>query len=83
MKFRKKPVVIDAVQYSADAHFDGIRALRTFCPIIDITPEGQPCIETLEGITTISPNDWLIKGTQGEYYPCKPDVFDDVYEPVD
>ena len=39
-------------------------------------------IHTLEGDMLASPGDWIIKGTKGEFYPCKPDVFADVYEPV-
>ena len=81
MKYRKKPVVIEAVQYTGD--FAGRQALRKFCSVVDNAPNGDLCIDTLEGIMTISPNDWLIKGTRGEFYPCKPDVFSDVYEFVD
>jgi hypothetical protein len=40
-------------------------------------------IETLEGILTASPGDWVIKGVNGEFYPCKPDVFEKTYEPVE
>lgn len=40
-------------------------------------------IETLEGIHGATPGDWIIRGVQGEYYPCKPDIFDATYEPVE
>ena len=43
---------------------------------------GSILIHTLEGSMEASPGDWIIKGTAGEYYPCKPDVFKDVYEPA-
>lgn len=40
-------------------------------------------IETLEGIMTASPGDWIITGVNGEQYPCKPDIFEKTYEPVE
>lgn len=42
-----------------------------------------PAIRTLEGVMRISPGDWVIKGVAGEFYPCKPDIFEATYEPVD
>lgn len=39
-------------------------------------------IRTLEGDMTASPGDWIIRGVQGEFYPCKPDIFEATYEPV-
>jgi hypothetical protein len=80
MRFRKKPVVIEAVQ------FDGTYK----CFIEDIEPfcEGNTgpfvldkfTIHTLEGNHTASPGDWIIKGIKGEFYPCKPDIFEATYE---
>ena len=61
-RFRKKPVVIDAVRH------DGPE------PIF---------IETLEGTHRADPGDWIITGIKGEQYPCKPDIFEATYEPVD
>jgi hypothetical protein len=40
----------------------------------------RPVIHTLEGVLTASPGDWIIKGVQGEFYPCKPDIFEATYE---
>ena len=60
MKFRKKPVVIEAVQLTETTK-----------------------IKTLEGTMTGNPGDWLITGVNGEQYPCKPDIFEKTYEPVD
>ena len=40
-------------------------------------------IPTLEGVMTVLPGDWIIKGVNGEFYPCKPDIFDKTYEYVD
>lgn len=59
MKFRKKPIVIEAYQ----------------------TNEEQ-IIQTLEGPLRAAPGDWIITGLRGEQYPCKPDIFEKTYEPV-
>lgn len=77
MKFRKKPVVIEAERFSANEP-------------LPFMGQGVCCyngdrwyITTLEGDMTISEGDWIIKGTKGEFYPCKPDIFEQVYEPVE
>ena len=79
MKFRKKPVIIEAVQ------FDG--TLRSTDPLM--IPEcsqelGSDTLQipTLEGVMTARPGDWIIKGVKGEFYPCKPDIFKATYEEV-
>ena len=80
MKFRKKPVVIEAVQ------FDGIRDIPgvVVSPVLEPTWEnptgiyGQ--IATLEGTMTCVVGDWIITGVKGERYPCKPDIFAATYE---
>lgn len=79
-KFRKKPVVIQAVQYHADMRSDDRLPEGVFiCP----TSRGdQPVIHTLEGDMIVSPGDWIITGTHGEKYPCKPDIFSANYERV-
>lgn len=93
MKFRKKPVVIEAVQNGGE-----------WAPIMEwldsLTPEGhlaipfgsRPAItrnqdgtlniETLEGTMRADVGDWIICGVQGELYPCKPDIFEATYEKV-
>ena len=76
-KYRKKPVVIEAVQY------DGFHTgeLNDFCGSSIFEPVGgSPFIRTLEGDMTISKGDWVIKGVKGEFYPCKPDIFEQTYE---
>jgi hypothetical protein len=83
-KYRKKPVVIEAVQF---IHTPTLRTID-FC--IDFTGgKAQYChvtetlaIHTLEGVVTARNGDWVIKGVQGEFYPCKPDIFEETYEPV-
>jgi hypothetical protein len=91
MKFRKKPVVIEAVQ------FDGSK--KSFDEIWDWMggdvgpncgytgpseddPQGFKIL-TLEGRVNATLGDWIIKGIKGEFYPCKPDIFAATYEPVD
>lgn len=90
-KYRKKPVVIEAMQY------DGTAGRAT--EIIDwalsqggtITyhcDDDGSCerdshvlaVRTLEGAMTALPGDWIIRGVQGEFYPCKPDIFEATYE---
>jgi hypothetical protein len=80
MKYRKKPVVIEAIQYIYGVN--GI-ACEIFCPIITYTETGGMLIPTLEGKHLVSPNDFIIKGVAGEYYPCKPDIFEQTYELVE
>jgi len=82
-KFRKKPVVIEAVQYNGRNNpFDCIEQ-RAFNE--DMQPGARytaPAIKTLEGWHRVFVNDWVIKGVQGEFYPCKPDIFQATYEAV-
>lgn len=86
-KFRKKPVVIEAVQLTRKYFSNALN----FIPINKIGKynsgefvEDYCYIEfgTLEGKMTASEGDWIIKGVKGEYYPCKPDIFEATYEPV-
>ena len=80
MKYRKKPVVVEAIQY------DGFHTgqLNDFCGDKIVEPvEGSPFICTLEGDMTISKGDYVIKGVNGEFYPCKPDIFLKTYEPAE
>jgi hypothetical protein len=81
MKFRKKPVVIEAMQWdgsdeSTDKIVDFMNGRGILC---------QPShleIQTLEGSHIASIGDWIIKGVKGEFYPCKPDIFEATYEPA-
>lgn len=84
MKFRKKPVVIDAVKFTGTnqmeiaAFANGGEQPSKF----EIDPERGLSIETLEGVMHVSPGDWVIRGVKGEYYPCKPDIFRASYDLV-
>ena len=81
MKFRKKPVVIEAVQWTGD----NLSELCKFVPKqFRHNKIYQPMgIVTLEGVMTVVEGDWIIKGLKGEFYPCKPDIFEMTYEPVE
>ena len=78
-KFRKKPVVIEAIQFK-NANFNEI---ETFVGGDAEFRDGNLVVATLEGAMRASPGDWIIKGVKGEFYPCKPDIFAATYDPVD
>jgi hypothetical protein len=92
-KYRKKPVVIDAIQWNNINHEE----ILAFAPSIIgpslesetayIAGQGAPIfsmlIPTMEGSMKAMPGDWIIKGVNGEFYPCKPDIFAKTYEPAD
>lgn len=87
MKYKKKPIVIEAIQFKRDdpeslieiQDFMGGDELR-----VSYEKPDHPVIkiETLEGVMEASVGDFIIRGVKGEYYPCKPDIFEQTYEPV-
>jgi len=86
MKYRKKPVVIEAVQFNGvkndlqelfELAKDSTREL-----VVDAL-ENYLTIQTLEGEMRADVGDWIIKGVQGELYPCKPNIFEQTYEKVE
>ena len=80
-KYRKKPVVIEAIQYLRE---DNISSCMDFCPnMVYNEQDNEYDIRTLEGDMRVSENDYIIKGIQGEYYPCKPDIFEKTYDLVE
>lgn len=89
MKYRKKPVVIEAMQHDgSEASFWRIQkwAHEGFPPETNaiITPSGYGLtVRTMEGPLHASKGDYIIKGIQGEFYPCKPDIFEATYEAVE
>lgn len=79
-KYRKKPVEVEAMRYDKRNY----RAALVFAPNVagfDWLYE-KLTLNTLEGEMTVSDGDYIIKGVQGEFYPCKPDIFHETYEPV-
>jgi len=78
-KYRKKPVVIEAVQYSRNGMV--AETVAKWCGGKQ-TDDGCE-ISTLEGTILADYGDWIIKGIKGEFYPCKPHIFQLTYELVD
>ena len=81
--YRKRPVVIEAIRYTAGTYSDVLAFIYKCAPEIkeieDDLIEGIK-IPTLEGDMYLKEGDYLIKGVKGEIYPCKPDVFEMTYE---
>ena len=94
-KFRKKPVVIEAFQMTEARRNDNSEWPEWLHKAWNTDGEGalfidsddpqrqRLCIGTLEGVYTVSWDDWIIQGIKGEIYPCKPDIFEQTYEAVD
>lgn len=85
MHYRKKPVKIEAVQFYDNP--ETLAELSNFGlePVnVDYSVPSMPVlkIHTLEGVMTAIEGDFIIKGVQGEFYPCKPDIFEQTYEQV-
>ena len=78
MKYRKKPIVIDAVQWTGESAI----AMSEFLGDKYFNHGGILKIHTLEGVMEAQIGDWIIKGIKGEFYPCKPDIFEATYEAV-
>lgn len=75
MKYRKKPVVIEATQWHQTGDHPMVRDHETVL--------GMGVIDTLEGPHLVTPGDYIITGVKGEHYPCKPDIFELTYEPAE
>lgn len=86
MKFRKKPIVIDAEQYQYFKDIPGVNEIRSIRRFNDGGESEIKIIEvyvdTLEGRMEVHPGDWIITGVNGEKYPCNPDVFEKTYEKI-
>jgi hypothetical protein len=79
--YRKKPVVIQAVQWTGENNTE----ILHFCSTCYITSSGKSkdlVVSTLEGDMSASVGDYIIKGVKGEFYACKSDIFDMTYETV-
>lgn len=97
MKFIKKPLVIDAIVWTGDNIDEALLFIQDGKPDFSHLPndgtqvssgvghtpaDGKLFIPTLEGNLAASPGDWIIRGVNGEFYPCKPDVFEKTYERI-
>ena len=79
MKFRKKPVVIEASQWFKHGDHPAVYVPTNLPDRV----EGFGWCPTLEGGHIVTPGDWIITGVKGEHYPCKPDIFEATYEPAE
>jgi len=91
-KYRKKAVEIEAVQWDGSAEeatpiidwaLSHDVSIRYYCPENCANDTHVLRVQTLEGTMTAKPGDYIVKGIINEFYPCKPDVFLETYEPVD
>ncbi len=74
--YRKRPVIVEAMQYTGDNGCD----IGLFVGYADRNENNQFVISTLEGTMLADVGDFIIRGVQGEFYPCKPDIFEQTYE---
>lgn len=81
MKFRKKPIIIEAFRFRIDNYPDWFSDRVANLDVV--TYENYAQIPTLEGMMFARRGDWIIKGVSDEIYPCKPDIFEKTYEHVD
>jgi len=96
-KYRKKPVEVEAIQFKVTREVECKNGIHKDYNSMEICKfRGLPCmnthydsegpyieIDTLEGVMTARPGDYIIKGVKGEFYPYKPDIFEMTYEEVD
>jgi hypothetical protein len=93
-QFRKKPVVIEAIQFTQSMlesyFFDGGELAPGLCVSSSTLHPGdrkiwsfRAGVKTLEGFMQAEIGDWIVKGVKGEFYPCKPDIFEMTYDAVD
>jgi hypothetical protein len=89
-KYQKKPIVVEAVQWTG-YNLEEVKEFAKYvvyeiydagwkagvCP-----PSTKITLQTLEGVMTVQQNDYIIKGINGEFYPCKPDIFEKTYDEI-
>mgnify|MGYP000887914126 FL=1 len=85
-KYRKKPAIIEAIQFFDDA--ETLSKISDFMNDeirVDYKNPSKPVlkIKTLEGVMSANIGDYIIKGVKGEFYPCKPDIFEMSYEAIE
>lgn len=87
IKYKKKPVIIEALQFKSDMSIKDLNDLIDFIGMKNIVDIGRDnlylTIRTLEGNMIASPGDYIIKGIQGEFYSCKPDIFEQTYDKIE
>ena len=78
--YRKKPVVIEARLFDPEEDYDEATDITRWCG--GLATEDGCDIKTFEGVMRADFGDYIIKGIQGEFYPCKPDIFEETYDEV-
>lgn len=79
-KYRKKPIEVEAIKFNYE---EWLFKKRGGYPMVTTdTVSMKPIILTLEGPMHVSDGDYIIKGVKGEFYPCKPDIFEETYDKV-
>lgn len=87
-RYRKRPVVVEALRIVDHYGVSNWHGVAAWCGgsveygPLDGTVTRYIAISTLEGVMVARVGDWVIRGVQGEHYPCKPDIFEQTYEPV-
>lgn len=91
-KYRKKPVEVEAIKFDEQKYREGHSdydkmPIQDRCMLSELwcykkASDGRYYIDTLEGDMTVRDGDYIIKGVQGEFYPCKPDIFEQTYDKV-
>ena len=85
MKYRKKPVIIEAIKYQSEIGNNRVMnwLAQNSANVKDwLFHDNEIIIPTLEGNMKVTDGDWIIRGVKGEFYPCKPDIFLATYEEV-
>lgn len=79
-KFRKKPIVIEAMQWDGTTK-SGDEIIVWSDHLVQWLAgwDARLVVATMEGVMEVAPKDWIIRGVKGEFYPCKPDIFDETY----
>ena len=87
MKVRKKPVVVEAFRFAVDEPPQWFKEAESLDQVVCFSQYGGEkrwCeIQTLEGTMTAQVGDWIIRGVKGEFYPCRDDIFQQTYAPVE
>lgn len=82
MRYRKKPVEVESIQWTGENIHEIERFAMGSLSIQYLDEPPTIHINTIEGLLKASVGDYIIKGIKGEFYPCKPDIFEQTYEPV-
>lgn len=79
-KYKKKPIIVDAIKYDKQH----IGKMLNFCGVLEYNPHNNEYyVRTLEGRMKVNDGDYIIKGINGEFYPCRADIFLKTYEEVE